>query len=243
MYQNRDQNPSNGGGAEQRSQSADSDDDGTIDVRESRDRTELDQSIERTSVDDGADPERNRRYRLTPELFFERIVRLGRTTAKPVEIVFERTRSTGDDGPETPRAGSAELLAPFIVSVVYVGLAALLGPGVFDTAASGFTQLGAYVLLGTLLHLSGYSTLQLYSDSRLLQDGDGRWQPNPWLYICGGALALVGVRAGEILIAGRTVSEPTIYFVGNAFVALPLASIVAGPIYWSNRRRHGESTE
>lgn len=163
---------------------------------------------------------------------------------RPNEGAPERTDQSTDPNErlEPPQVHSAELFAPFVLSVAYVGLAAAAGPELFDTGSAGITRVVAFALLGLLLHLSGYATAQLYTDARRLGRRDVGWRPNPWHYVCGGALALVGLRAIELVVTGRSVSAPALYLLGNAVVALPLSSIVAAPVYWLNRRRHGDTT-
>lgn len=147
----------------------------------------------------------------------------------------------GSIEPENTRVRSSTLLAPFAISVGYVGAAIAIGPALFDTGMPGRSRVVSFVLLGLLLHVAGYATSRLYTDARRITELDAGWRPNPWHYICGGALALLGLRVAETTVTGRPVSSPAIYFLGNAFAALPLSSIVAGPVYWANRRRRCES--
>ncbi|MFC6717864.1 hypothetical protein ACFQGT_09505 [Natrialbaceae archaeon GCM10025810] len=153
----------------------------------------------------------------------------------------ERVRS--DDAREPAGVSTTVLLAPFAVSVTYVGVAATVGPEPFDTGAAGATKFVAYGALGLLLHLSAYATARLYAAAERESDRTGEWRPDSRLYVGGGALALLAARVVEVLVTGRPIDSPIVYVLGNAVVALPLASIVAGPIYWLRRRRHHRRLE
>ncbi|MGM0604435.1 MAG: hypothetical protein ACQETB_02055 [Halobacteriota archaeon] len=165
------------------------------------------------------------------------------SAATPIESTVGDVRSGPDGDTEGHEMRATTLLAPFVVSTTYVGAIALGGARLFDTSATGVTSVTAYLLLGSLLVLSGYATSRLYTDIQRIRQLDGRWQPSARRYVGGGAIVLVGVRIGELLVTGRPVSTPVLYLVGNAVVALPLASIVAGPIYWLRRRHHDDANK
>lgn len=158
-----------------------------------------------------------------------------RSQGGPTETTGRPTDSSR--GAELSRVHSALLLAPCTVSTIYLGLAVAVGPALFDTGASGGSRVVAFVLLGSLLHLAGYATIRLDRESHRMARRANGWHPDSRLYVGGGAVALLGLRLCEMIVTGRSVSAPMIYFLGNAVVAVPLASIVAGPVYWLNRRR------
>ncbi|GAB3027259.1 hypothetical protein [Natronobiforma cellulositropha] len=165
----------------------------------------------------------------------------GRRRSRCVSSAQNRTLETGHtaDGGDasTAQVPSSVLLAPALLSVGYLGVYAAVGPAAFDTGRPHPAGALALVALGVLLHLAGYATARLYTAATARVERGGDWRPNPWLYVGGGALTLVCLRIVELLVTGTTPSTPGVYLLGNAVVALPLASVVAGPVYWLHRRR------
>lgn len=156
----------------------------------------------------------------------------GRTEAPP-----DGGSTREPSGPD-PLVHWGVLVAPLLVTVAYGLPAALYGVGVFDTGTRGAGRLLAFGLLGTLLLVAAWSTARLYDDARWIAAGSTEWAPNPWLYIVGGAVAILCLRAYQLLVLGYVVEQPGIYLAGNFVVALALSSIVGGPAYALRRRRH-----
>lgn len=129
------------------------------------------------------------------------------------------------------------LLAPLVLAVAFGAAVLVVGPAAFDTGRPGSAGLVAFGLLAALFSVSLLGTASLHEDVRRVADADVDWTPNPWLYHVGGALVLLAVR----LAVGLPTAGPNAlleYLIGSFVVALAMSSLVVGPIYMLQRRRH-----
>ncbi|MFP9193242.1 hypothetical protein ACLI4Q_16535 [Natrialbaceae archaeon A-CW1-1] len=186
-------------------------------------RTENDSpsGVRRTSSEDG-----------------ENCLRFTDITERRIGIEIGELRARAEDGRTSVSgrevaspADDRVLLAPFVLGAAYVGIAILLGPGVFDTGASGIAGVVAYVLLGTLLFLSAWSTARLGSDARWRTYNDSAWNPNPFTYILGGALVLFVGWCLQLYVEGQLATYSLAALFGGFIIAIVLSSTVAGPVY------------
>ncbi|MFC7139698.1 hypothetical protein ACFQMA_07575 [Halosimplex aquaticum] len=147
---------------------------------------------------------------------------------------------TGGDGRSPPfyRRDALSLLAPTALAIVYGLVVLVAGGGVFATGQPLPGAGVAFGLLGALFAVAAHGTLRLYDDARTVARAAGDWRPNPWLYVANAALLLVGLQAVRFAVAGQPVSAPVPTYAGTLVVALPLSSLVAGPVYVAQRYRH-----
>lgn len=141
----------------------------------------------------------------------------------------------GRRGPTDDHAWLAVL--PFVATLVGLVVGAVLGFGVFDTGSSGNANLLPYVVLVPYFLAGLAGTLWLFRDAKRLAAANADWQPNPWLFVLGGAAVL------ELLVAlpvlrGELTSGVVPYLVGGFVLAGVLSSVVAGPVYLALRRRY-----
>lgn len=154
-----------------------------------------------------------------------------------IDIIPETPHSHGRDGSDGDRASETAPVPawviglPSVVALSYLFAALVFGPQIFDTGASSFAGLFAMAALAGLLLVSLWGTVCLFDDASRERHSDDHWQPNPWLYLAGGASALLTVPVVELATGAVTTGQPVPYLFGNAVVALPLASLVAGPAY------------
>lgn len=135
------------------------------------------------------------------------------------------------DLPLTPIVGT-------VLTVAGLGAGLLVG---FDAYAPQSTALGSaaralaalgYVAAGTL------GTLWIVDDARYLGATEAEWRPNPWAYVGAGAAVVGGAISWwfrESLAADFGL-VPSL--AGVAVVSVCLASVVVGPVYLLQRRRH-----
>ncbi|MFC7045879.1 hypothetical protein ACFQH6_11090 [Halobacteriaceae archaeon GCM10025711] len=117
-------------------------------------------------------------------------------------------------------------------------VAATVGPAVLDTGRAGSAGLVAYGLLVPFFLVCLLGTLLLYEDSRRVRSANLGWRPNPWAYLLGGAVGLVGLWAGPSLV-GQSMGDSFVQLLVGAFVvALVMSSLLAGPVYLLQRSRH-----
>jgi len=85
-----------------------------------------------------------------------------------------------------------------------------------------------------LVGLAG--TLWLFHDAEQRADAGADWQPNPWLYVLGGACVLELYYLVPVL---RGAVDPPVvpYLTGGFVVAVFLSAVVSGPVYLLARRR------
>ncbi|WP_226012124.1 hypothetical protein [Halomicrobium salinisoli] len=126
---------------------------------------------------------------------------------------------------------------PGALGAAYAAVAALVGPGVFDTGAAGLRGLAAVGLLSVLVLVSVWASARLYDDALALRETDADWQPRPWRYLFGGAAALTALRVVQLWTGAVSPARPVPYLAGTVVVALTLASVVAGPAYLLRRAR------
>ncbi|MFP8957352.1 hypothetical protein ACLI4Y_11525 [Natrialbaceae archaeon A-CW3] len=195
-------------------------------------RTENDGSsgVRRTSSEDG-----------------ENCVRFTDITERRIGVEIGELHARAEDGRTSVSgrtiaspADERLLLAPFVLGVAYFVIAIVLGPGVFDTGAGGTAGLVAYVLLGTLLFLSAWSTTRLGSDARWRTDSDSAWNPNPFTYILGGALVLFVGWCLQLYVGGELATYSLAALCGGFIIAVVLSSTVAGPVYVVHSHRTSE---
>jgi len=153
----------------------------------------------------------------------------------------EQTRDVGGPG-DDPRAsgdGAAHAwlaVLPFAATLLGVAAGAVFGFGVYATADAGGLSLLPYAVLVPYFLAGVAGTLWLFEDASRLAAADADWQPDPWPYVLGGALALEAVVAAPVLVDGVTGSVvPAL--AGGFVVAALLSSVVAGPVYLLARRR------
>ncbi|WP_436926928.1 hypothetical protein [Halosimplex amylolyticum] len=147
---------------------------------------------------------------------------------------------TGGDGRSPPfsRRDALSLLAPAALAVVYGLVVLVAGGGIFETGQPWPGAGVAFGLLGVLFAVAAHGTIRLYDDARRVARSAAEWRPNPWLYVANAALLLVGLQAARFAVAGQSVSAPVPTYAGALVVALPLSSLVAGPVYVAQRYRH-----
>jgi len=146
---------------------------------------------------------------------------------------------SGDGGiPAVRRRDLVSLLAPTVLAVVYGLVALVAGGALFDTGQPMPGAAIAFALLGALFVLASHGTLRLFDDAQLVGDANADWQPNPWWYLATGALVLLVLQAARFAAAGTALSDPIPVYAGTLVVALPIASLVAGPLYVIQRLRH-----
>lgn len=146
---------------------------------------------------------------------------------------------SGDGGiPPVRRRDLLSLLAPSVLAVVYGLIALVAGGALFDTGQPMPGAGVAFALLGALFALATHGTLRLFDDARLVADAGDEWQPNPWWYLANGALVLLALQAARFSAAATSVPDPIPVYAGTLVVALPIASLVAGPLYVIQRLRH-----
>ncbi|WP_123537810.1 hypothetical protein [Halosimplex salinum] len=147
---------------------------------------------------------------------------------------------TGGDGRAPPirRRDALSLLAPAALALVYAAVALAAGGAVFDTGRPFPGGAVAFASLGVLFVVSALGTLGLHDDARRVAGSRAEWRPNPWLYIGAGALVLTGLQAVRFAASGRVVPDPVPVYAGTLAVALPVSSLLAGPVYLVQRLRH-----
>ncbi|AEN07273.1 hypothetical protein [Halolamina sp.] len=130
-------------------------------------------------------------------------------------------------GPEQTDWPWALLVVPTVLAIL---LGALTAGGVLSLAgldtplaftAAALTYLGA--VFGTLLILN---------DAAYLKNADAAWQPNPWLFVGGGGVALVGI--STLLAPSLSMTA----LVGVLITAVAASSVVSGPVYLLLRDRY-----
>lgn len=126
---------------------------------------------------------------------------------------------------------------PFVATLVGLVVGAVLGFGVFDTGSPGNANLLPYVFLVPYFLAGLAGTLWLFRDARQLAAANADWQPNPWLFVLGGAAILELVVAVPVL-RGELTSGVVPYLAGGFVLAGVLSSVVAGPVYLLLRRRY-----
>jgi hypothetical protein len=130
---------------------------------------------------------------------------------------------------------------PFVATLVGLVVGAVLGFGVFDTGSPGNVNLLPYVALVPYFLLGLAGTLWVFRDARRLAAASADWQPNPWVFVLGGATVLELVVALPVL-RGELTSGLVPYLAGGYVLAGVLSSVVAGPIYVLLRRRYVEKS-
>lgn len=123
------------------------------------------------------------------------------------------------------------LWLPTLLALVLKGIAASGGAVGSESTAVWLVWVGSHWLTFGLALLG---TIALYDDATWLAAVGADWRPNPWWYILGGALSAVPVLLAPLAIGGDIVTALPVVF-GAALVALPLSSIVAGPLYLAVR--------
>lgn len=129
-------------------------------------------------------------------------------------------------------------LLPALATLAGLAVGAAFGFGVFDTATPGAQRAVAYAVLVPYFLLGVAGTLWLYEDATRLADADANWQPGPWRYVVGGGLALELYYLLPVLAGRGPDSGVVAYLAGGFVLALLLSSVVAGPVYLLQRRRH-----
>lgn len=139
------------------------------------------------------------------------------------------------DNPKTGRQLERRWLlwVPTVLAVVLKSLAQagfLAGPD----APAAWVLSAAVVWLTFGMALLG--TLALYDDARWLASADADWHPSPWGYVGGGTVFVLALLLAPLALdPGAVLTVPAV--AGAALVALPLSSLVAGPIYLAVRYR------
>lgn len=143
-----------------------------------------------------------------------------------------------DDADERPGSEYAWLaLVPFLATLVGLVVGAVFGFDVFDTGSPGDVDLLPYVVLVPYFLAGLAGTLWVFRDAGRLADANADWQPNPWLFVLGGAVVLELYVALPVL-RGELTSGVVPYLAGGFVVAAVLSSVVAGPVYLLLRRRY-----
>lgn len=153
----------------------------------------------------------------------------GATATSPIATRRPSERDAGSGG--LGRSRRRRLLAPAGLALTYVLLAAVAGPGVFDTSASGAAGAVAGLLLGALALVAVWATLGLFEDAADRSAGSDDWRLDPWLHVGGGAVVLTGIRVLEVATGALSPTYPVPYVLGTAVVAVLLAPVLAGPSY------------
>ena len=127
-------------------------------------------------------------------------------------------------------------VAPFVLTVVGIAAGLLFGFQTFDTGTAENATLLPYVVLVPYFLVGLAGTLWLVRDAQQLADAGADWQPNPWLYVLGGACVL------ELYYLAPAVHgdvEPPVvpYLAGGFVLATLLSAVAAGPVYLFARRR------
>lgn len=158
----------------------------------------------------------------------------GRTTAAAdADREFER----GPNARGESRDEFAWLaVAPFALTVVGLLAGLAFGFGVFDTGTPGNADLSPYALLVPYFLVGLAGTLWVYRDAEHRAAAAAGWQPNPWVYVLGGAVVLELYFLAPVL---RGEIEPPVvpYLAGGLVLATLLSAVVAGPVYLLARRR------
>ncbi|MFB6072191.1 MAG: hypothetical protein ABEJ88_04395 [Halobacterium sp.] len=158
-----------------------------------------------------------------------------RTTDGPTTA---RRRGHGPGAPgDTDDAATWLAVAPFALTVVGLLVGAVYGFGVFDTGTSGRVELLPYAALVPYFLTALAGTLWLFRDADRLARADAAWQPNPSLYVLGGASVLELYYLAPVL-AGDVAVRVVPYLAGGFVLAALLSSVVAGPVYVLLRRRN-----
>lgn len=171
----------------------------------------------------------------SPDTDVRRTQRLG--TAPATLFSTEREETEGDGSPRGVPAAAWELCLPATLALSYLVVALAVGPSVFDVDRPGLGGVVALLALGALLLAGAWSTIRLFDDAAQRRARDGRTHPNAWHYAAIGVATILALRILQLQLGAVTPAEPVPYLFGNAVVALPLSSIVAGPVYLLLRRR------
>ena len=158
----------------------------------------------------------------------------GRTTAAAdADREFER----GPNARGEPHDEFAWLaVAPFVLTVVGLLAGLAFGFGVFDTGTTGDANLPPYALLVPYFLVGLAGTLWVSRDAEHLAAAGADWQPNPWIYLVGGAAVLELYFLAPVLQGD--VEPPVVPYLAGGFVlATLLSAVVAGPVYLFARRR------
>lgn len=160
----------------------------------------------------------------------------------------DRTRDVDErgDGPGASADHSQPyawlLVLPSAATLVGVAVGLVFGFGVFDPGPPGDVSVLPYLVLVPYFLAGLAGTLWLVEDAASLADANAAWQPNPWLYVLGGALALQTVVATPV-VRGDVATGVVPYLAGGFVLAALLSSVVVGPVYlWSRRRAFGGVT-
>lgn len=128
------------------------------------------------------------------------------------------------------------LLVPAAATLLGVAVGAVFGFGVFDPGQPGDVSLLPYLVLVPYFLAGLAGTLWLLEDAERLAAADADWQPNAWLYVFAGALALEAVVAVPV-VRGEVTTGVVPYLAGGFVLAALLSSVVVGPVYLLQRRR------
>lgn len=158
------------------------------------------------------------------------------------EARTDETRTDGTPGSPDDTARFALLaVLPAIATLAGVALGAVVGFGVFDTRTPGVGRAVAYALLVPYFLLGVAGTQWLYEDATRLTAASADWQPNPWYYVLGGGVVLELYYLVPVLSGAGPRTGVVAYLAGGFVLALALSSVVAGPVYAFQRRRHLDS--
>jgi len=150
----------------------------------------------------------------------------GRTTAAPevgrTDSEYERGTAANSDAHE---AFAWLAIAPLALTVVGLAAGLLFGFQLFDTGTAGSATLLPYVVLVPYFLVGLAGTLWLFHDAEQRADAGADWQPNPWLYVLGGACVLELYYLVPVL---RGAVDPPVvpYLTGGFVVAVFLSAVV-----------------
>ena len=130
-------------------------------------------------------------------------------------------------GPEPTNWPWALLVVPTVLALL---LGALTAGGVLSVA--GLDTPLAFTAAAVSYLAAVFGTLLILNDAAYLKHADAAWQPNPWLFVGGGALALVGISA----LFAPNLSMTAL--VGVLITAVAASSVVSGPVYLLLRARY-----
>ena len=153
-------------------------------------------------------------------------------SAEDIEITESDDRGTSPlfgDGP------TWLLFAPTVLGLLALAVDKLNLLSPFTSSISWAVVVGLY---WSFFLVSVFGTLYLYNDAATLTETDRKWQPNPWLYIILGGIAVAGIQTLLVGLPDGSWVSTIPAFAGLFVVGCVVASAVTGPIYLLLRRQH-----
>lgn len=165
----------------------------------------------------------------------------GTTSSGAASASDAERHDSGSDATDEPSDEYAWLAAlPLLATFVGLLVGFVFGFGVFDTGTPGNANLAPYALLVPYFFAGLAGTLWLFRDADRRSAADADWQPNPWIYVLGGA-AVLELYVAVPVFRGELTDGVVSYLFGGFVLAAVLSSVVAGPVYLLQRHRHLDS--